>query len=41
MRLEPPRHAPDDEQKLIVLCCLDICRIPEASYDPSSAAPRA
>ena len=23
MRLEPPRRAPDDEQKLIVLCCLD------------------
>ncbi len=22
MRLEPPRRAPDDEQKLIVLCCL-------------------
>ena len=22
MRLQPPRHAPDDEQKLIVLCCL-------------------
>ena len=23
MRLEPPRRAPDDEQKLIVLCCLN------------------
>ena len=22
MRLEPPRRAPDNEQKLIVLCCL-------------------
>ena len=23
MRLEPPRRAPDNEQKLIVLCCLN------------------
>ena len=23
MRLEPPRRAPDDEQRLIVLCCLN------------------
>ncbi len=23
MRLQPPRHAPDNEQKLIVLCCLN------------------
>ena len=23
MRLEPPRRAPEDEQKLIVLCCLN------------------
>ncbi len=24
MRLEPPRRAPDDEQRLIVLCCLNV-----------------